>query len=238
MTYPIYIVGDIHGHIDQVMAEVKKFDLRDCVIICVGDLGIGFCDEAKERRIHTRYNDFMGSRNIRFYSIRGNHDDPAYFTGKTRVVYPFFELLEDYTVLCLNGERFLCVGGAISVDRSCAHRSVANKTYWEDEALVYKPDLIQECDVLITHSAPPWIGPYDKLSLNNFSDWQNDDPTLWDDCTKERMDTDKLIRESKAFMHYCGHFHTYAWTEQQGCYSTILGVLQFKEHHRLIKYPR
>jgi Icc-related predicted phosphoesterase len=235
-SIPVYIVGDVHGRFDLLQQEIKRFDIRNCIIICVGDLGLGFhwkTDPKKEQRIHAQQNQWFGRRNIKFYSIRGNHDDPQFFTGKTRIAYKNFEMIEDYTTFNINGERFLFIGGAISVDRSGNHRK-EGFSYWKDEPLVFKPWLIKECDVLITHSAPTWNGPLSKDGLREFADWENCDKSLWDECLQERKDISHIVRESKAKMHYCGHFHSYHWVEQCNCYSTILAILQFKEHRMLI----
>lgn len=235
---PIYIVGDVHGRFDLLQQEIKRFDIRDCTIICVGDLGIGFAyaqDQYKEHRIHAQQNEWFGRRSIHFYSIRGNHDDPQFFTGEKRVVYDNFELLEDYTTMILNDEKFLFIGGAISVDRECTdHRGTKyrreGQTYWKDEILVLKPELLVPCDVLITHTAPTWNGPLDKEGIRSIVNYDICDPTLWDECIAERRTIDTIIREVRPKMHYCGHFHSYAWCENWDCYSTILGILQFKEH--------
>lgn len=237
-TKPIYIVGDIHGRFDKLQEEIKRFDIRDCTIICVGDLGIGFAypiDKKKEQRIHAQQNEWFGRRNIKFYSIRGNHDDPQFFTGDTRVVKDNFELLEDYSTLELNGEKFLFIGGAISVDRECTDsRGVKYRreglTYWKDEVLVLKPELLQPCDVLITHTAPTWNGPLDKEGIRSIVNYDIVDPTLWDECIVERKNIDEIIRVTRPKMQYCGHFHSYHWVESWDCYSTILAILQFKEH--------
>lgn len=235
---PIYIVGDVHGRFDLLQQEIKRFDMRDCTIICVGDLGIGFHaphDPYKEHRIHAQQNEWFGRRNIKFYSIRGNHDDPKFFTGETRVVYPNFELLEDYTTLELNGEKFLFIGGAISVDREATDGRgrkyrVEGISYWKDEVLVLKPELLVPCDALITHTAPTWIGPIDKEGIRSIVNYDVVDPTLWDECMEERKTIDEIIRAVRPKMHYCGHFHCWAWCENWDCYSSILGILQFKEH--------
>lgn len=240
MNKPIYIVGDVHGRFDLLQQEIKRLDLRDCIIICVGDLNIGFAypiDPPKEHRIHAQQNEWFARRNIMFYSIRGNHDDPKFFTGDTRVVHNNFELLEDYTTLELNGEKFLFIGGAISVDRKAMNnrnRPYRREgfTYWADEIIVLRPELLVPCDVLITHTAPTWIGPLDKEGIRSIVNYDIVDPTLWDECIAERCIVDTIIKEVRPKTHYCGHFHSYHWAENFDCYSTILSILQFKEHRR------
>jgi hypothetical protein len=42
--------GDWHSDFKRVIKEIKALDLRDCSIIQVGDLGIGFTLRKKELR--------------------------------------------------------------------------------------------------------------------------------------------------------------------------------------------
>jgi hypothetical protein len=225
LVKPIYILGDVHGQFARLRENIDKYDLRDCYIICVGDLGIGFQHPAKGELSGCRtLNTFFLGRNIHFMSIRGNHDDPQYFNGPNRIELSNLRLLPDYHAETFNGERFLFVGGAVSIDR--LYR-VEGRSYWPNEVFVYDESKVTPCDVLITHSAPPWIGPFDKEGL---SSWCEKDKTLWDLCYRERVDHDKLIQACGAKRHYCGHFHAYHWVDFRDCYSTILDIDQFKEH--------
>jgi len=221
---PIYMVGDHHGRWDSLFRTIDHVGIGNCYLIHVGDGGEGFLAPDKQMRQFEHCNNFFKSRNISYLSIRGNHSDPAYFNGEHRIRMGNFELLPDYETKELNGEKFLFVGGAISIDR--LYR-VPGQSYWHDEAFVLKPELVTECDVLVTHSGPSWNGPMDKDGL---SGWCEKDPLLWDECLKERKDHDELIRLAKPKMHYCGHFHAYHWVEMNGCYSTILAIEQVKEH--------
>lgn len=219
------MLGDVHGKFARLRENISNYDIRDCYIMCVGDLGIGFQHPAKgESRACRKLNTFFLSRNIHFISIRGNHDDPYYFNGPGRIQLSNFRLLPDYHVESFNGETFLFVGGAVSIDRLFRVEGVS---YWRDEIFVYDESRAVPCDVLVTHSAPYWIGPFDKEGL---SGWCERDKTLWDECYKERIEHDLLIQKCGAKKHYCGHFHSYHWVDFRDCYSTILDIDQFKEH--------
>lgn len=223
----IYILGDVHGEWEALYRKIKHLELSDCTLICIGDLGIGFTKRPKETRLHEIINRFMKKRNIDFLSIRGNHDDPSYFLGQYE--YSNFKLLKDYTYLTLgNDERFLFVGGAISVDRSKPWRREGS-TYWSDEGFNWKPNLVWNCDVLITHSAPPWNGPVDKSGI---AEYLKDDPKLYEECMVERHQHDYLIRASQPKKHYCGHFHQYSNSIGRDCESTILDILDIIEHRQ------
>lgn len=228
MARPVYILGDVHGKFDELMRIVKDNDIKDCYIICVGDLGIGFHDNRlKEIRAVNFYNQFFKARNIYFMSIRGNHDDPSYFFNKRgKMEHSNFELLDDYTTRTLNGEKYLFVGGAISIDRRIR---VFGKSYWEDETFNLVPEKIVDCDVLITHSVPSWNGNFSKSGINS---WCEKDATLWDECLKEREGHDELIMLSKPTKHYAGHMHISLSTTLNGCTSRIVDELEIITHHQ------
>ena len=64
---------------------IRLKDIRDCYIISVGDLGIGFHKKEKEQKQTENLNNFFKQKNINFYGIRGNNDDPSYFSGENRI---------------------------------------------------------------------------------------------------------------------------------------------------------
>jgi hypothetical protein len=39
---PIYVVADIHGDFDYFEKNIKRNDIKDCIIIVAGDCGIRF----------------------------------------------------------------------------------------------------------------------------------------------------------------------------------------------------
>lgn len=222
---PILILGDIHGQFGRLKEQIERLDLKNCYMLQVGDLGIGFQHPAKgEMHGIKKLNTLFKSRDIHFMSIRGNHDDPEYFNGLSKVKLSHFKLLPDYYTKVLNGERFLFVGGAVSIDR--VYR-IPGRSYWSNEIFNYDPSRVINCDVLVTHSAPTWCGPLDKTSL---SSWIEKDKTLWDECFKERCEHDKLLSQCKAKKHYCGHFHVSTWADNGNCTSRILNIEEIKEH--------
>lgn len=223
----IYIIGDNHGKYDSLFGKLDQYDIKDCTLIHVGDGGEGFISPEKQLRQFELLNNRFKKRNIHYLSIRGNHSDPAYFKGQ--IALSNFELLPDYSVRELNGEKFLFVGGAVSIDRVYRKQDIS---YWSDELFVFDESKAVECDVLITHSSPTYIGPADKEGIAH---WCNKDATLWDDCLTERKLHDKLFSVAKPKRSYHGHFHLYTQVEHNGCVSTILDELQIVEHRNYKK---
>jgi hypothetical protein len=220
----IYVLGDNHGKYDQLFRNLDDFNIQDCILIHVGDGGEGFIEKDKQLRQFNLLNDRFKKRNIEYMSIRGNHSDPKYFDGSINLSH--FRLLPDYHVEFINDEKFLFVGGAISIDRKI--RKV-NFSYWEDEAFVLKPEFAVPCDVLITHSAPVWIGPIDKDGILG---WCDKDQYLWRDCMKEREDITALYKLAKPKKAYLGHFHQPFFVDFEGCRGRILAELEIIEHRK------
>jgi hypothetical protein len=222
LNLPVLLVGDTHGDWDALFRKLEYLQIEDCVLLHVGDIGIGFKSPDKQHREIELLNNRFKKRNIQFKGCRGNHDDPKYFLGS--VIHSNFELIRDYSYQKFNGERFLFVGGAVSIDR---RMRVPNMSWWEDEAFVLKPELVDKVDVLITHSAPQWIGDFQKSGI---AGWCEKDPTLWEECVKEREDIAKLIELCGCKKHLCGHFHQSHFASHNGCDSRILDILEIVEH--------
>lgn len=218
---PTLIVGDIHGEWEALFRKIDHLDLRDATLLCVGDVGIGFVERSKQERQHIHINNFFKSRDIEFLSIKGNHDDPAYFDGSINLSH--FKLLPDYTTLTLNDKKFLFVGGAISIDRTIRKEGIS---YWKDEAFKLDRSKIQQCDVLITHSIPTGLGEFSK---NGIVYWCEKDLNLWDDCMKEREDIAILYDLAKPKQAFSGHFHVSLAQERNKCMCKIIDILEIVE---------
>ena len=222
---PIYVAGDSHGQFDALFRKIEHYDIKDCIFISLGDDGFGFISHDKQMRQFGLLNNRFKKRNIQWMGIRGNHQDPIYHKGLDRVVLSHMELLDDYTYKTLNDQKFLFVGGAISVDRMYRKEGIS---YWKDEVFVLDESKVEECDVLITHSAPSWNWKSTKEGIASFC---AKDPTLWDECKKEREDHDKLIEMCKPSKHYCGHMHVSSTSFFGGCHSRILAELEIICHN-------
>lgn len=206
ITGKVYLLGDIHWNWKRTFHDIEKKDLSGCTIICVGDIGWGFdnCGLSEAHVINNR----LSQRGITFLGVRGNHEDKKFFDGET-INLPFLKMLPDYTRLEVNGENWLLVGGAISIDRCWR---TLGRSYWADEIFVLDESKIGDApvDVLVTHSVPNWLGPNDckgivaacvdaeaKLGLH----------TLWGELKEERAAHDRLLEITKPKRYFAGHMH-------------------------------
>lgn len=215
----IIVSGDIHGDIMPLAFKVNEtLKLQNSLIIVAGDVGIGFFKDEYYLNLISRASARLKKRNNMFLFVRGNHDDPS----KWNDYKPFkaywqdgdenIRFVKDYTVVSasnLYGERnILCVGGAISIDRT---DRILGKTYWPDEIFVYDESKIENLEGItdvITHSAPDFCEPILKTGIES---WMENDATLEADCNKERTDHTVLynkLKEKNQIKKWCyGHFH-------------------------------
>lgn len=153
---PIYVYGDSHGEWTEMLIKISEFDLRNCYLIHVGDIGIGFSDKEKEIGKMNYLNGIFEYMGISFIGIAGNHDNPEYFKG---IQFSHIELLPSYTQREINGLNFLFIGGAVSIDRG---NRTEGLDYWKGEEIIPPPNnLIQSGitpDVIISHDCPLEVG--------------------------------------------------------------------------------
>lgn len=212
----VLVVGDIHGNYDVIPDFLKIMELHNVAIIVAGDFGIGFENKIKEIRRLKYLNDRLEVSNSIVFAVRGNHDDPSYYNNKDVDDFDTerVKLVSDYTVLNINDYNILCVGGAISIDRTKRSGYLFNtgNNYWRNENIEYKPEItknLKNIDIIITHSAPDICEPYNKLNL---SYWLERDLHLNFDITTERSTLTKIYEDlvnngNNIKQWYYGHFH-------------------------------
>lgn len=248
----IYAVGDIHGCFNTLVGMIKNYSIRDSIIICCGDCGLGFNKPKGDKQLMSKLNKTCREHNLRVIMVRGNHDDPKFFEeGLANTKYII--AVPDYTVV--NGN-ILCVGGATSIDRTnrlaskelnmrhymkyhpgCTIQEAKDGTrnsYWENEAPVYKEDEFKSIkddgltiNHVITHTCPSFCEP---LSKDGIEYWLAKDPGLDEVINNERivMDQiyDKLLEDGHDIKSWTyGHYHRHCSQEIDGIKFTMLGAV-------------
>ena len=219
----LIFLGDHHGAWSTVFDIIRLKNISDCNLISVGDLGIGFKYKKEyEVKQSEKLNELFKEKNINFYGIRGNHDDPFYFNGKDRIILDNFELIQDYTLTEYGNKTIQFIGGAISVDRT--GRKVGT-SYWENEGVVFNRDECKKVDVLVTHTAPSHCFPQQFNEM--VYGWAREDAYLIEDLNDERAVMDEIFKLCQPSLHLYGHFHS-SWTERvNGCVSKLLDINEF-----------
>ena len=220
----ILVCGDIHREfsISHKMASNIRRMIPGTILIQVGDFGL--FNQEKDEPVLENLNALLYEKGVKLLVIRGNHDNPELFKKFSWDRFQNIKFLEDYTYLKINDAVFGFVGGAISIDRLDRSEGL---DYWKDEHFFLDSKKSKKCDVLITHTAPPYIGPGRIEGLCVY--YCDRDERLPSALTKERIDLETLIKKTKPKKHYCGHFHCSFHGEKHGCVSRILAINEILE---------
>lgn len=220
----VLICGDTHDNNKVIPDFLKKYEIINAAIFHVGDFGIGWDSKEKEHRKLKFLSERLAISNSHLFVSRGNHDDPIWF--KEYFSTGYIHLLPDYSIITLNGQNFLTIGGATSVDRSNRKewlkmmgikwwlnkktRKGLNRGWWKDEVVVYNDmvETVKNIDVVISHTAPSFSTPYLKDGVMHFA---LNDSTLIKNLYDERQLMSKIYDKLSENNHiknwYYGHFH-------------------------------
>jgi len=232
----ICFIGDIHGEFNSLQGLMKKTNFKDTAYIVAGDIGLGFNKKEYYSQIFNKLTKTASKLNCEFIFTRGNHDDKKYF-DKRLINRKCFKTVPDYSVIQTPNHNILCIGGAISVDRtyrqmvlkenalkySMHHACTPNEAeklcqqvYWEDEPCYYDEDKLSQLklnniniDIVCTHTCPSFTKPFGK---ENIGYWLSKDENLERDIDNEREVMDKVYNKLKSDGHkldmwFYGHFH-------------------------------
>lgn len=206
----LYFCGDVHGDYKElVWTIVNKYGLKDSAILVLGDFGVGF-DNSMPHLYEWSRNRLEKSNNV-IYAIRGNHDDPEYFTDEEKYSYPRLRYLEDHKLYNICGRSIYTIGGAGSTDVSyrletnqkLASRGKDRRIWWENEYVVQKREgLPNKADIIVSHTAPlsflPVITKFPETPL-----WQ------YEKILEERKYLDYVLGNVNAKYWMYGHFHSH-----------------------------
>lgn len=246
-SYPeaqsIIVCGDIHGEFNTLIFKLCiQYGMTDTLLIVAGDCGFGFDKPGYYENVFRHNSARLTKANNWIAMVRGNHDDPAYF-NEERISHLRFRTIPDYSVVQACGHNILCIGGAVSIDRSfrkehdSRNQSSGTASYWPDEMPIFdEPKLTEidrqfKIDSVITHTAPSFC---ELLSIAGLSEWAARDAELLTDCEKERETMDRLFEHLKTAGHplshwYYGHFHR-SWNSGiDGVLFSMLDIMEFKE---------
>lgn len=223
----IILAGDHHGKYEELKAQIERFGLKNALILHVGDGNEGCPGFHKETM--TQLDEWMRQRNCHYWSIRGNHSDPSFFQGQW--LLPNAKLLPDYSRATLAGKEWLFVGGAVSIDRS---ETIPGISWWEGENFQETDEPLEPCDVLVTHTGPPWIqmegksglvAHYEHVETNLFGD-----SDLWEQIQEESKALERLFQKTRPHQWFLGHFHQHKQVTEHGCITTIVAMEELMEY--------
>ena len=194
----IYFIGDIHGNFGCIHNFIKRYGIRNSTLFFCGDCGFGFNKMSHyKEHVFPKLSKLLSKTNNYCVFIRGNHDDPdlynSFVFNNKRI-----KAVPDYTIVnvfCENDKKtVLCIGGAISVDRSyrmklmdkaineyCFYhfcdkeeaRKKIQKIYWSNESCYYDKEPLDglrlnniNVDIVATHTCPSFCKPLTKDGIS------------------------------------------------------------------------
>lgn len=146
----VALLGDIHGNVhylDWALEYAVKAGAE--MMIQLGDFGFDFNDKFLSDIVR-----ISNKHGIKLLAIRGNHDDPLWFSQHAQVGKIHF--IPDGHTMTIGKKRVAFLGGAVSIDRDLREENIS---WWPRERV--NPHIVnswlyvdEKADVLISHDAP------------------------------------------------------------------------------------
>lgn len=211
----LWVCGDIHGELTGLVRNAVNRGISCADILVVGDFGVGFGRPKSMDVAYGKVRAPLEKKDICIYTIRGNHDDPAFFDG----MHDFERLLflPDHRMVELCGKRIYPIGGAISADidmvepLSRKSRRMINdslikfgsskRVWWPDEALAQIAEgFPTDVDIVVSHEAPLSFAP-PLMRADHVHD------ETWLKIVESRKYLDYILQTVKPTLWFCGHYH-------------------------------
>lgn len=139
------------------------------------------------------------------------------------------KFVENYSVITVDEDKVLCVGGAISVDRC---KQPIGIKYWKEEAFVLDVEKLSNMRGIthvVTHTAPSFCYPHTtSADIVKHYMTEEGDLTLESELIKERADVAEmyniLTKNNEIKMWCYGHFHQQYLEEINGTKFKLLTI--------------
>lgn len=203
-------MGDLHGALGRLRGFFHYGKHDDTLLICVGDIEMGIMKESMVHRVFTTLDKRLSDINSHVILMRGNHDDPYYWSGVD--AYTNIKFI-DNEYIYTNNRLMLLVGGAVSVDRAIREEG---HDWWRGEGVNYdfidkviETDRKHEVDYLITHASyvfPPALAESEGfLRIQKAIDAEEE---LSRELREEREHLKRLVDYVNPGTYVHGHYHS------------------------------
>lgn len=212
----LWICGDIHGEVSGLVRDAVNRGISCADILVVGDFGAGFGRPKSMDVAYGKVRAALEKNDICIYTVRGNHDDPAFFDGKHD--YERLHFLPDHHIIELCGKKIYPIGGAVSADIDFVDpltrksRRMVNdalirygstkRVWWPDETpSASSGTLFPECvDIVVSHEAPLSFDP-PLVRADHVHD------ETWQKIVESRKSLDCVLQTVKPALWFYGHYH-------------------------------
>lgn len=209
----IFLKGDVHGNFRPIIDFIEKFKLDQADwIIVLGDMGLFWRKDKADADAFIEYYEDNYIVNLMF--IDGNHENFDLLNKIPEIDYdgskiyegnvsPHITYLPRGHSFQLYGKRFLCMGGADSIDKIFRTKHLS---WWEQEKIIKediaKVDKNLEYDYVLTHCCPRSVFEQNKLFLCTL------DNIGWESIEHDSEDRLEEMMDSLHFKKwYFAHYH-------------------------------
>lgn len=199
----VVYISSFYGKIINIKKAIES--IKDTIIICTGDLQIGRIDfeDDVDRISSLQY--ILSDNNCNLVIIRGNHDNPKYFKRRStfinriKEVAPNIYLAQDYSVVHLENQNILCIGGARSINRFNLYKNI---DWWQNENVQSPSDDFYEelensnlkIDVIVSHTAPLFAKPVEfSNKLKHYNSYLMNACAMYDSEMKNDVYLERLL---------------------------------------------
>ena len=213
----LWICGDIHGELSGLVRNAVNRGISCADILVVGDFGAGFGRPKSMDVAYGKVRVALEKNDIRIYTIRGNHDDPAFFDG--RHDFDRLHFLPDHHIIELCDKKIYTIGGAVSaaidlvdplsrksrrmINDSLIKFGSSKRVWWPDEApMQFAEGLPETADIVVSHEAPLSFDP-PLMQADHMRD------ETWQKIVKSRKYLDYVLQTVKPVLWFYGHYHSH-----------------------------
>ena len=247
----LWICGDIHGELSGLVRNSVNRGISCADILVVGDFGAGFGRPKSMDVAYGKVCTTLEKNDICIYTIRGNHDNPAFFDGLHD--FEWLHFLSDHRIIELCGKRIYPIGGAVSADIDFVDpltrksRRIINETlirmgsskriWWPDEAptqIVYGSapsassgtlasiEIPEGIDIVVSHEAPLSFEP-SLMQANHVRD------ETWLKIVESRKYLDYVLSQVKPTLWFYGHYHCHYEGNYQNTLYRCLDIAEMSQ---------
>lgn len=208
----VYLTGDIHGQADELAKKAKTILTKEDILILLGDVGANYFGDWRDKRTKAHLADIKatilcvhGNHEMRPYTIL-SYKEKEWCAGTVWYEDEFPNILfaKDGEIYEIEGQRYLVLGGAYSVDKF--YRLARGWRWWSDEqpsaetkARVEQKIASESVDIILSHTCPSRYIPTEMFIPSI-------DQSTVDHSTEEWLGEIDAKIDYKAW--YCGHWHT------------------------------
>ena len=126
----VYLTGDTHGNLDEKRLNFFNTLTKDDVVIILGDFGYFFRADLIDEYPNFPFTTISILGNHENYSLFELFEDDEIFGARCKKMKDNVYIIKNGEILNIDNKKFLCYGGALSIDKSMR---IPYVSWWPEE---------------------------------------------------------------------------------------------------------